>query len=167
MHFCLKKNVTVNQMIMIYKFFHRRYWQNHMKQRIFTDFLPLYDFSGIQQDHTRDLLYNFPSCLMWNWSGSVQFSSVAQSWTHDLQRDRLPCPSPSLGACSNSCPSSWWCHPAISSFHPLSSPSPPAFSLSQHQGLFQWVSSLNQVAKILEFQLQHPSFQWIFRTDLL
>ena len=48
----------------------------------------------------------------------------------------------------------------------LSSPS-PAFNLSQHQGLFQWVSSLHQVAKVLEFQLQHKSFQWIFRTDFL
>ena len=51
--------------------------------------------------------------------------------------------------------------------HPLSSSSPPAFNLSQHQGLFQWVSSLHQVAKVLEFQLQHQSFQWIFRTDFL
>ena len=49
--------------------------------------------------------------------------------------------------------------------HPLSSPFPPAFNLSQHQGLFQWVSSLHQVAKVLEFQLQHQSSQWIFRTD--
>ena len=49
--------------------------------------------------------------------------------------------------------------------HPLSSPSPPAVNLSQHQGLFQWVSSSHQVAKVLEFQLQHQSFQWIFRTD--
>ena len=49
--------------------------------------------------------------------------------------------------------------------HPLSSPSPPAFSLSQNRGLFQWVSSTNQVAKVLE--LQHLSFQWIFRTDFL
>ena len=45
----------------------------------------------------------------------------------------------------------------------LSSPSPPVFNLSQHQGLFQWVSSLHQVAKVLEFQLQYQSFQWIFR----
>ena len=51
--------------------------------------------------------------------------------------------------------------------HPLSSPSPPAFNLSQHQGLFQWESSLHQVAKVLEFQLQHQSFQWTFRTDFL
>ena len=51
--------------------------------------------------------------------------------------------------------------------HPLSSPSPPAFNLSQHQGLFQWVSSSHQVAKVLEFQLQHQSFQWTPRTYLL
>ena len=48
-----------------------------------------------------------------------------------------------------------------------SSPFPPTFNLSQHQGLFQWVSSSHQVAKVLEFQLQHQSFQWIFRTDFL
>ena len=54
---------------------------------------------------------------------------------------------------------------AIQPSHPLSSPSLPAFSLSQHQSLFQWISSLYQVAKILE--LQHQSFQWIFRTDFL
>ena len=56
---------------------------------------------------------------------------------------------------------------AIQPSHPLSPPSPSAFDLSQHQGLFQWVSSLHQVAKVLEFQLQHQSFQWIFRTDFL
>ena len=59
-----------------------------------------------------------------------------------------------------------WVSDAIQLSHPLSSPSPPAFNLSQHQGLFQWVSSLHQVAKILEFQLQHQAFQWIFRTDI-
>ena len=51
--------------------------------------------------------------------------------------------------------------------HPLSSPSPPAFNLSQHQGLFKWVSSSHQVAKVLEFQLQHQSYRWTTRTDLL
>ena len=56
---------------------------------------------------------------------------------------------------------------AIQPSHPLSSPSPPAFNLSQHQGLFQWITSSHQVAKVLEFQLQHQSFQWIFRTDFL
>ena len=60
-----------------------------------------------------------------------------------------------------------WVGGAIQPFHPLSSPSRPAFSLSQHQGLFKWVSSSHQVAKVLEFQLWHQSFQWIFRTDLL
>ena len=62
---------------------------------------------------------------------------------------------------SNSSPLSQWCHPPS---HPLSSPSPPAFNLSQHQGLFQWVSSSHQVAKVLDFQLQHQSFQWTLRT---
>ena len=60
-----------------------------------------------------------------------------------------------------------WAGDAIQPSHPLSSPSPPAFNLSQHQGLFKWVSSSHQVAKGLEFQLQHQSFQWIFRTDFL
>ena len=44
---------------------------------------------------------------------------------------------------------------------------PPVFNLYQHQGLFQWVSSSHQVTKVLEFQLQHQPFQWIFRTDFL
>ena len=52
---------------------------------------------------------------------------------------------------------------AIQPSHPLLSPSPLAFNLLQHQGLFQWVSSLHQVAKVLKFQLEQQSFQWIFR----
>ena len=60
-----------------------------------------------------------------------------------------------------------WVGDAIQPSHPLSSPSPPALNLSQHQGLFKWVSSLHQVAKVLELQLQHQSFQWTPRTDLL
>jgi len=57
---------------------------------------------------------------------------------------------------------------AIQPSHPPSSSSPPAFNLSQHQGLFQWVSSSHLwSAKVLELQLQHQSFQWIFRTDFL
>ena len=60
-----------------------------------------------------------------------------------------------------------WVGDAIQPSHPLSSASPPSFNLSQHQGLFKWVSSSHQVAKVLEFQLQHQSFQWTFRTDFL
>ena len=58
-----------------------------------------------------------------------------------------------------------WVGDTIQSSHPLLSPSLPAFSLPQHQGLFKWVSSSSQVVKVLE--LQHQSFQWIFRTDFL
>ena len=68
------------------------------------------------------------------------------------------------GACSNWCPSSRWWRPTFSS---SVIPFPPAFNLSQYQGLFQWVSSSHQVAKVLELQLQHQSLQWIFRTDFL
>ena len=60
-----------------------------------------------------------------------------------------------------------WVDGAIHSSHPLLSPSPPALNLSQHLELFKWVSSSHQVAKVLEFQLQHQSFQWTPRTDLL
>ena len=92
-------------------------------------------------------------------SRSVMSDSL---WPHKLQQNSLSCLSPSPRACSNSCPSSLWCHPTISSFIvPFSS----FFNLCQHQGLFQWVSSSHQVAKVLEFQLQHQSFQWIFRTE--
>ena len=60
-----------------------------------------------------------------------------------------------------------WVGDAIQPLHPLSSPSSPALNLSQHQGLFKWLNSLHQVAKVLEFQLQHQFFQWTPRTDLL
>ena len=60
-----------------------------------------------------------------------------------------------------------WVGDAIQPPHPLSSPFPPAFNLSQNQGLIQWASSLHQVAQILEFQLQHQSFQWVFRANFL
>ena len=61
-----------------------------------------------------------------------------------------------------------WDDDSIQQPHPLSSPSPPTFNLSQHQSLFQWVSSFHQVTKVLEFQLQHHSFQWIsFKMDWL
>ena len=72
---------------------------------------------------------------------------------HGLQHTRLPCPSPTPRVYSNSCALSRWCHPAILfSVVPFSSP-----NLTQHQGLFQWVSSSHQVAKVLE--LQHQSFR--------
>ena len=79
-------------------------------------------------------------------------------WPHGQQQVRLPCPSLSSRVCSNSCPLSWWCHLTIS---PSAAPSPFAFSLSQHQGLFPWDGSWHQLAKVLE--LQHQSFQWIVR----
>ena len=60
-----------------------------------------------------------------------------------------------------------WVGDTIQLSHPLSPTSPPAFNLSQHQGLFKWVSSSHQVVEVLELQLQYQSFQWIFRIDFL
>ena len=60
-----------------------------------------------------------------------------------------------------------WVGDAIQPSHPLSPPSPPALSLTQHQGLFQWMGCSHQVAKVLEFQFQHQSFQRIFMVDFL
>ena len=99
----------------------------------------------------------------------IQFSSVAQSCL--TLCDPMNCSTPGLPV-HYQLPESTqtyvhWISDAIQPFHFLPSPSPPALNLSQHQGLFKWVSSSHQVAKLLEFQLQHQSFQWTPRTDLL
>ena len=94
-------------------------------------------------------------------TNGLQFSHSVMSNSlrpHGLQHAKPPCLSSTPRAYSNSCPLSRWCHPAISSFV-------IPFNLSQHRGLFQWASSSHQVAKVLEFQLQHQLFQWMFRTD--
>ena len=100
---------------------------------------------------------------------SVQFSSVAQLcltlW------DPMNCSTPGFPV-HHQLPELTQSHvhrvnDAILPSHPLLSPSLPAFNLSQQQGLYQWVSSSHQMAKLLEFPFQHQSFQWIFRTDFL
>ena len=100
---------------------------------------------------------------------SVQFSHSVVSDSlrpHELQHARPPLPVhhhlPEFTQTHI-----YWVGDAIQSSHPLSSPSPPAPNLSQHQSLFQWVNSSHQVTKVLEFQLQHQSFQWTPRTDFL
>ena len=114
----------------------------------------------LPQDGVMACLLAFPASVQF--SCSVLFNSLRP---HGLQHTRLPCPSPTPGAYSNSCPLSRWCHPTISS---SSSPS-PAFNISQHQGLFQWVSSSHQVAKVLELQLQPQAYSRLisFRMDWL
>ena len=99
----------------------------------------------------------------------VQFSSVAQSCL--TLCDHMDCSTPGFPV-RHQLPELAQTHvhrnsDAIQLSHPLLSPSPPAFNLSKHQGLFQWVSTLHQVAEVSEFQLQHQSFQWTFRTDFI
>ena len=70
---------------------------------------------------------------------------------HGPQHVRSPCPSPTPGVYSDS---SSWISDAIQPSHPLSSPSPPAFNLSQHQGLFQWiVSPSNEYSELISFRI--------------
>ena len=83
---------------------------------------------------------------------------------HQLQDSRLPCPSPTPGDYPNSGPSRWWCHPTISSSVIPFSSHLQSFSAS---GSFPMRWSSHHVVKVLEFQLQYESFQWIFRTDLV
>ena len=101
--------------------------------------------------------------------GSVQFSSIAQlSLTlcepMDCSTPGLPLHHQLLEFAQTHV---HWVGDAIQPSHPLSTPSPPAFSLSQHQCFSQWVSSSHHVAKVLVLQLQHQSFQWVFRVDFL
>ena len=115
---------------------------------------------------------SWATCLLWGLPvyRYVQFSSVAQSCPTlsnpmDCSMSGFPVhhQPPELAQTHVH-----WVSNAIQPSHPLSSPSPPSINLSQHQGLFKWVSSSHQVSKVLELelQLQHRSFQWIFRTDL-
>ena len=82
----------------------------------------------------------------------------------DCRNSRLPCPLSTPGACSNSCPLSRWCHPTISSSVIRFSSCPQSFPESW---CFPKSQSLHQVAKVLELQLQHQSFQWTFNIDFL
>ena len=100
---------------------------------------------------------------------SVQFSSVTQSCPTlcnpmDWSMPVLPVHHQLLELTQTHV---HWVSDVTQPSHPLSSPSPLSFNLSQHQGLFKWVSTSHQVAKVLEFQLQHQSSQWTFRTDFL
>ena len=99
----------------------------------------------------------------------LQFSSVAQSCLNLC--DPMNCSKPGLPVHHQLLESTQthvhWVGDAIQPSHPLSSPSRPAPNPSQHQGLFQWVNTSHEVAKVLEFQLQHQSFQWTPRTDFL
>ena len=114
------------------------------------------------------LLGEIWSWKSYNFSTSVQFSSVTQSCP--TLCDPTNHSTPGLPV-HHQLLESTQTHvhqvsDAIQPSHPLSSPS-PALNLSQHQGLFKWASSSHQVAKVLEFQLQHQSFQWTPRTVLL
>ena len=105
----------------------------------------------------------------WYLYASVQFSSVTQSCLTicDPMNGSMPGLPVHHQLPEFTQTHAHWVGDAIQPSHPLSSPSPPAPDPSQHQGLFQWVNSSHEVAKVLEFQFQHQSSQWTPRTDLL
>ena len=109
----------------------------------------------------RSLLYlKYPLLLLFS------CSAISDSLRpHGLQHARLPCPSQSPGLFAQI--HVHWVSDAIQPSQLLFLLSPVDLNLSQHHSLFQWVVSLHQVAKVLELQLQHQSFQWIFRVDFL
>ena len=110
------------------------------------------------------------SLFMMIWlSSAFQFSSVAQSCPAFC--DPVDCSMPGFPVLCHLAELAQthvhWVSEVMQPSNPLSSSSPPSINLSQHQGLFKWVSSFHQVVKVLEFHLQHQSFQWICRTDLI
>ena len=123
-------------------------------------------FDGTCWEKKRKLWYWWLWAFLLPQFSSVQFSCSVLSDSlrpHEPQHARPPCPWPTSRVHPNPCPLGRWCGPTISSsVIPFSSHS----NLSQHQGLFKWVSSSHQVAKVLELQLQYQSFQWTPRTDL-
>ena len=132
---------------------------------------------GLQNQGTQPRDQIHFSCLL-NWQtgslptappGSVQFSSVTQSCP--TLCDPMDCSMPGLPVHHQLLEITQthvhWLADDIQESHPLSSPSPHTFNLSQQHSLFKWVSPLHQVAKVLEFQLQHESFQWTPKTDSL
>ena len=118
-------------------------------------------FCLVQHWVTNTFTFTHTVCSVSQFSQSVMSDSLQP---HGLQHARLPHPSPTPRACSNSCPSSWWCHPTISSSVVPFSSCLQSFPAS---GSFPMSQFFYQVAKALEFQLHHKSFQWIFRTNSL
>ena len=146
-------------------------------------FFLLYSFSPVSKSYSgHNIALNHPvlgSRELWCFSESfpflmtltilrIQFSSVAQSCPTlcnpmNHSTPGLPIHHQLLEPTQTHV---HWVRDAIQPSEALSSPSPSALNLSKHQGLFKWVSSSHQVAKVLEFQIQHQSFQWTPRTDL-
>ena len=169
-------------------------WLTQNQETLRSDRAPLQEFNHENRSGTTKVSYNLDShwILLRGWKVdvtphkspllhvfyyyeipvlcvSVQFSSVTQSCL--TLCNPMDCSTPGSPVHHQLLEPAQthvhWVDDAIQSSHPLLSPSPPTFNLLQHQSLFQWVSSSHQVARVLEFQLQHQSFQWIFRTDFL
>ena len=162
--------------LMVVKHYHGSKSQNCMEryiQSIVTQIIPLFCFilpffpthshSLFVDSLSHFLFYPFCICL----HSSVQFSRSVMSDSLRPMNHSMPGLPVHHQLPESTQNHVHWVGDAIQPSHPLLPPSPPALTLSQHQGLFKWVSSSHQVAKVLEFQFQHQPFQWTPRTDLL
>ena len=150
---------------------HEAPWAHGILQARILEWVAMPLSRGSSQPRDRTYIFCIAGSFFTVWATreAHQFSSVAQSYP--TLWDPMNCSTPGLPVHHQLLEFTQihvhWIGDAIQLSHPLSSPSPPALNLSQHQGLFKWVSSSHQVTKVLEFQLQHQSFQWTFRTNLL
>ena len=144
-------------------------WRKEAKHKIICGMIPLIGNIQNRISVHAERHWWWPGAGCWGMEFPFQFSSITQSYL--TLCDPMDCSTPGFPVHLQ-----LWdlaqthvhrVSDAIQPSHPLLSPSPPDLNLSQHQGLFKWVSSSHQVAKVLELQLRHQSFQWIFRTDFL
>ena len=143
-------------------------WINHELKSLLLGEISIYQYH-ICRCHSNGRQWRRTEELLDEGKSSVRFISVAQSCL--ILCDPMDCSMPGP-LVHHQLPEftqthANWVGDAIQQSDPLLSPSPPNFNLSQHQDLFQWVSSLHQVAKVLELPFQHQSCRWIFRTDFL
>ena len=135
-----------------------------LSSQIYSNFMPACSYS---YTYTHTLIFLFIICFPLVCKLSVQFSHSAFLTLCDPMDRSTPGLPVHLQLPVSTQTHVHWVGDAIQPSHPLLSTSPSNINLSQHQDIFQWVSSSHQVAKVLEFKLQHQSFQWTPRTDLL
>ena len=165
------KNWTCSQVYILYhrKFSHCRLTQSSQNTSVNSGNLFSLKFLVLGLSSRANILPHLCGIYLIHMYTLIQFSSVTQSFA--TLCEPMNCSTPGLPV-HHQLPQFTQTHAyrvgdAMQQSHPLLSPFPPTFNLSQHQSLFKWVCSSHQVAKVLEFQLQHQFFQWIFRTDFL
>ena len=154
---CILCKIMIHPKIVFQKLF--MYWQLLWNKRFVFFFLQEYNYTDI---YLYNYIYQFSLVTSHGPLFATQWTTACQAFLSITNSQSLL----QLVSTELVMSSIFWMS-SIQPSHILPCSSPPTFNLFQHQGLFQWVSSLHQVSKVLEFQLQHQSIQWIFSTDFL